>query len=161
MEDFEYHAIIDNSDKIVLTESTIRDATILYDSNGLPKQIIFENQRFNIVVEDANQDNYRVKVEGISFEIELKRPIHTLVEDLGFTKPKTQSDQVICSPMPGHILNLNKTEGEKVTLGENLLTLEAMKMENTIQSPRDGVVKHIYIKIGETVTKGQKLLEIG
>ncbi|WP_456326891.1 biotin/lipoyl-containing protein, partial [Palaeococcus sp. (in: euryarchaeotes)] len=50
---------------------------------------------------------------------------------------------------------------EQVKTGQGLLVLEAMKMENEIPSPKDGIIKSILIKEGDTVDTGQALIELG
>jgi len=65
------------------------------------------------------------------------------------------------APMPGIIIRLEKSEGDKVEEGDVLLILEAMKMENSITSPASGVVKEIRCKEGDNVQKGQVLVVIG
>ena len=60
--------------------------------------------------------------------------------------------------MPGLVLGISINAGEKVTKGDTLLILEAMKMENVIKSPTDGVIKSIAVKKGETVEKNQVIL---
>ena len=61
--------------------------------------------------------------------------------------------------MPGLVLNIFVEEGMEVSKGENILVLEAMKMENIIKSPAEGRVKTIFIKNGDKVEKNQILLE--
>jgi len=62
--------------------------------------------------------------------------------------------------MPGLILSVNVKENQEVKEGEILLILEAMKMENAIESPKNGVVKSINIKVGNTVSKGALMIEL-
>ena len=62
--------------------------------------------------------------------------------------------------MPGKILRILMNEGEKVKVGQGLLVLEAMKMENEIPAPKDGVVIKILVNEGETVDTGQPLMEL-
>jgi pyruvate carboxylase subunit B len=66
----------------------------------------------------------------------------------------------VTAPMPGKVLRVLVREGDRVSVGQGLLILEAMKMENEIPSPKDGVVKRILIKEGDTVDTGQPLIEI-
>lgn len=66
----------------------------------------------------------------------------------------------LTAPMPGKVRALNVSEGDKVTKGQTLLLLEAMKMEIRIQSPRDGVVKKLFVQQGQTVEREQMLVEI-
>jgi biotin carboxyl carrier protein len=62
--------------------------------------------------------------------------------------------------IPGTIVEIKVKRGQKVTEGEPLLLLEAMKMRNIINSPKDGRVKKIWVKQGEKVTKNQLLVEL-
>lgn len=66
----------------------------------------------------------------------------------------------IDSPMPGTILDIKVTNGQKVSKGETLLILEAMKMENEIVSPRDAVVNSIKVSKGQNVDSGTPLVFI-
>ena len=68
--------------------------------------------------------------------------------------------QVIESPMPGNIFKLLVKPGEHVTKGQDILILEAMKMENNIMSEYSGTVKQWFVKEGTIVAVGEKLVEI-
>jgi biotin carboxyl carrier protein len=61
--------------------------------------------------------------------------------------------------MPGLVLKVFAVEGDEVKKGDNLLILEAMKMENIIKCPADVTIKKIRIKSGNKVEKGQILIE--
>jgi biotin carboxyl carrier protein len=61
--------------------------------------------------------------------------------------------------MPGLILEINVVVGQTVKENDPLLILEAMKMENSFLSPRDGVIKSIAVIKGDAVDKGQLLIE--
>lgn len=66
----------------------------------------------------------------------------------------------VSAPMPGTILRVNKAAGDQVKAGEAVVVLEAMKMENDISSPKDGVIKAIAVNKGDTVASGQFLFEV-
>ena len=68
--------------------------------------------------------------------------------------------KTVTSPMPGTILNINVTNGQSVRAGEILLVLEAMKMENDIVAPSDGIVKQVLVTKGSTVDTDQVLVII-
>lgn len=68
--------------------------------------------------------------------------------------------QTANSPMPGQVLRILVAEGQRVKMGDVLIALEAMKMEQTIKATMDGVVGAILVKAGEIVAPGQKLVEI-
>ena len=67
--------------------------------------------------------------------------------------------QFLLAPMPGKIVSINVKEGQKIKSGENILVLEAMKMENMITSVKAATIKKINIKKGEAVEVDQILIE--
>jgi acetyl-CoA/propionyl-CoA carboxylase, biotin carboxylase, biotin carboxyl carrier protein len=69
------------------------------------------------------------------------------------------SDKSIKAPMQSTVVKLAVAAGDKVVEGDQVIVLEAMKMEQSISSPRDGVVKAVKVSIGETVPSGTVLIE--
>ena len=65
------------------------------------------------------------------------------------------------SPLPGVILDIRIKEGDTVAVGQTLVVLEAMKMENNIDSDRAGVVKSIKVNRGDSVLEGDVLITLG
>lgn len=68
---------------------------------------------------------------------------------------------VVSAPMPGKILKVLVQPGAQVKNGQNIMVLEAMKMENEILSPSDGVVREVKVKEGDNVNTGDTLVVIG
>lgn len=64
------------------------------------------------------------------------------------------------APMPGMLLKVKKIKGDYVEVGEAVMILEAMKMENEIRSATRGTVKNIFVKEGEAVEKGAILFSV-
>jgi biotin carboxyl carrier protein len=73
------------------------------------------------------------------------------------TKPK--GVKTIKSPLPGSVLRVLVSEGQKVKHGELLLTLESMKMENNILSEKEGVIKFVHVVNGQTVMQDDPLFD--
>ena len=69
------------------------------------------------------------------------------------------SASAVLAPLPGTIVGITVREGQSVKRGEELLTLEAMKMKNSIRAGRDGKVGTIHVKVGDQVRHNQILLE--
>lgn len=74
--------------------------------------------------------------------------------------PALAAGEVVKSPMPGNILKINVTVGQKVNEGDALLVLEAMKMENEVAAPRSGTVAQIIVSKGAVVETGAPLVVI-
>ena len=71
-----------------------------------------------------------------------------------------EGNVAVSAPMPGKILAVKAKEGDSVKAGDVLLVLEAMKMENDIVAPQDGVVASINVKVGYSVESGAKLASL-
>lgn len=69
------------------------------------------------------------------------------------------SEKTITAPVGGTIVEVKLRKGDKVTTGQEILILEAMKMHTSIGAPADGVIKSIPVSAGETVREGQVLVE--
>ena len=66
----------------------------------------------------------------------------------------------VTSPMPGNILKINVSAGQKVAKGDVLCVLEAMKMENDIPAPQDGVIASVNVQKGASVNSGDVLVTL-
>lgn len=70
------------------------------------------------------------------------------------------SGETVAAPMPGNIIRVDVKEGDKVTAGQVLVILEAMKMENEIVAPKDGTVAQVVTSKGAVVETGSPLVII-
>jgi len=66
----------------------------------------------------------------------------------------------ITAPLPGLVLAIEVKEGQGVESGQSLLTMEAMKMENQITAPHNGIVRKIFVSANDSVAEGDPLIEI-
>lgn len=64
------------------------------------------------------------------------------------------------APMPGKVIAIKAVPGQAVRKGEELLVVEAMKMENALRAPRDGVVRSLRARVGDMVSPGTVLVEL-
>jgi propionyl-CoA carboxylase alpha chain len=71
---------------------------------------------------------------------------------------KNTLSKTLISPMPGQVVKICVSENQKVNLGEDLIILDAMKMENILKADKDIIVKKINVKAGDTVSMDQELI---
>jgi 3-methylcrotonyl-CoA carboxylase alpha subunit len=71
----------------------------------------------------------------------------------------TQHDLVI-SPMPGRVVKVAVSPGDRVKMNQTLVVLEAMKIEHQVAAPRDGVVEQVLCQAGDQVELGAPLVEL-
>ena len=72
--------------------------------------------------------------------------------------PTTSSGKELTAPLPGVIVAVLAKPGDSVSRGQELMTLEAMKMKNAIKSHRDGVIDAVPVGVGDQVAHGQPLV---
>jgi len=138
---------------------------------------------YDVEIEEVEGNVAKVNVNGIRFDVELKQPINptSSLKKVHVEAPKpvarpaapvaapaaaapkpaaTGAGSPIKAPLPGTITELKVNVGDKVSQGDVVLVLEAMKMQNNIESEYSGTVSSIAVKQGETVMEGAVLLTI-
>ncbi|WP_326600691.1 acetyl/propionyl/methylcrotonyl-CoA carboxylase subunit alpha [Streptomyces sp. NBC_01803] len=73
---------------------------------------------------------------------------------------QTAGTDTLTAPMPGTVTVVKAAEGDKVTAGQSLLVVEAMKMEHVIAAPHDGTVTGLDVTVGSTVAIDQVLVQV-
>ena len=73
---------------------------------------------------------------------------------------KIPNDKQSLAFIPGTISDIFVKEGDSVEKGQIMMLLEAMKMKNRVEAPFDGVVKKIYVKVGQNVSKNFMMIEL-
>ncbi|SMC73803.1 acetyl-CoA carboxylase biotin carboxyl carrier protein subunit [Pedobacter africanus] len=143
---------------------TIEGAAVQLDSSVLSEKhvsVIYQNRSYNIelVSEDKSEKTSLIKVNGNLYHVAIQDQYDLLLQQLGFDNSKTSKMKEIKAPMPGLVLNVVVEEGQEVNKGDNLLVLEAMKMENIIKSPAGGTVKKVLVSKGDKVEKNEILIQ--
>ncbi len=139
--------------------------------------------KYNVQVNDLNEESKMAKVilNGVSFDVEIDgiSTIHpkvkpqvaratqyatnvtpSLVESTPVAAAHVGAGSAVRSPLPGTIVDIKVSVGAKVSVGDTLMVLEAMKMENNIDADASGTIKEISVQKGATVMEGQILLVI-
>lgn len=123
--------------------------------------ILYQNKSYQaeVVKVDFVAKSVSLKINNNRYTVDVKDKFDLLLEKMGISAGNAGKVNNIKAPMPGLIINLKVAEGDTVKTGDQLLILEAMKMENILKSPGDGVVKKIKVKKGDSVEKNQVLIE--
>ncbi len=103
---------------------------------------------------------YSVEVDGDLFDVKVMPTGYAIQEVGSVSGPSGPVEGGVESTMQGMILKLKVNAGDKVNEGDVVAVVEAMKMENDIQSPHSGTVEEIFTAEGETVNSGDTLMVI-
>ncbi|HMV03151.1 MAG TPA: acetyl-CoA carboxylase biotin carboxyl carrier protein subunit [Chitinophagales bacterium] len=124
--------------------------------------IIDNNESFNIEVVRADFQNktFEIKVNDTIYPIQLEDELDMLLEKMGMSAVGSNTMDNVKAPMPGLVLRITVDVGQEVNKGDNLIVLEAMKMENIIKATGTGKVKNILVTEKQAVEKNQLLIEM-
>ena len=152
---FEIHNI---ADRLVLNDSNL-DYDIIILPNG-DYHMTLDNKSYTIKVLDKNTStgNLTVLINGRTISTTLQNKLAKLLKSMGMESGKRKLKE-LKAPMPGLVLNVLIQVGDEVTEGQELIILEAMKMENAIKSPQDGIIQSIAVQNQDKVEKNQILIE--
>ncbi len=130
-------------------------------TNNLKYHVLKDNTSYKAKITKSNFNNktYTVSVNNNSYEVNISSELDALIKKMGFSFSSAKHINSIKAPMPGLILDINVQIGQEVKEDDVLLILEAMKMENIIISPRNGIIKSVSVNKGDAIEKGQLLIE--
>ena len=110
------------------------------------------------VVEDPcdnpGMDCGSLVIEGSRYKTQLTKKF------LNRKKWESHDPKKLYSHLPGTILEIGVSEGQSVLESDQVIILESMKMRNRIMAPYKGVIKNIFIKEGDRISKGELLFEM-
>jgi biotin carboxyl carrier protein len=142
---------------------TIDDEPIEIDFRRLPSggitSLLLDNRSISAVV-DERGDDWEVLIMGELYSVKVQDERSFRLAQRGGPGVGVDGEAVVKSPMPGIIVAVPVAEGDKVSLGDKVVILESMKMENELRAPCDGVITHVNVSAGASVEKDQALVTI-
>ncbi len=112
-----------------------------------------------VVQVDAVGPGWRLILEGGQADVLVLTPRQAELYALMPVKAAPDTSKFLLSPMPGLLASVAVTEGQEIKAGEVLAVVEAMKMENVLRAVRDGTVKTLHAKAGDSLRVDQKIIE--
>ncbi|MBU3658963.1 MAG: acetyl-CoA carboxylase biotin carboxyl carrier protein subunit [Flavobacteriales bacterium] len=123
--------------------------------------LLHKGKKFHgeIVKDDSENNQLTIKINHRVFQVKKRGELDELIASLGLDVPKIKKLKELAAPMPGRVLKIFVKEGDEIQIGDNVLSLEAMKMENILKAEGIGTVSKICIAEGDVVDKGAVLIE--
>lgn len=162
MAESKYKAIV-NSNHVFEFDDSQLELSDMATLEGNAYHIITEDHTSKVAeVVNFNKQKKLVTVEidGEQYDVVIKDAFDILVKEMGLSANVVKKVSAINAPMPGLVIEVLVENGQTVAEGENLLILEAMKMENIIKAPADIAIKEIKVKKGDAVEKNQILIDL-
>jgi len=132
---------------------------IISDKQGFV-YIVWKKKKYLVDIIEKNQNQYEVLVNGVSYPISIETPFSYKRRKYLAKNKNVSKVERIQAPMPGKIVEFLVEEDQEVKVGEPLLILEAMKMQNEIVSNIQGKINKINFNPDDTVMKDDVLIEV-
>jgi len=151
-------------------------------TNNMVTQINLEELLVSTEAKEVNKinnsifeiNNEVIEVLGINFDtkelnfrhnhsthtVQFKNNLDFVLDKMGIKRTFEAVNTDVKAPMPGKVLSVIVKAGDAVAKGDGIMILEAMKMENVLKSEGDCVIKSILIEAGQSVEKGQVMIEL-
>ena len=138
------------------------DAVDLIRTSPTAFNLLNNHRSVNAVLIEADESAKKQTIEigGERFAVQIRDELDITLDKMGFGMVTGKQIKEIKAPMPGLVLEVTVTEGQHVYEGDRLLILVAMKMENSILINTEATIKRIAVGAGETVDRGQVLIEL-
>ncbi|MEN8118209.1 MAG: biotin/lipoyl-containing protein [Bacteroidota bacterium] len=128
---------------------------------------------YDVHLKDIEDNIAELDVNGTIYEVEIhsevktsktpkliRKPVEKLPGEGQIKKSESTSKHKVTAPLPGTILKISVSVGDVVTEGQNIIVMEAMKMENQVQTAKGGEVTSIKVNVGDSVLQDDVLIEI-
>jgi len=149
-----------------------REHRVEVRSSGEGPRVVVDGATFAVDVSPVCPGTFLLRLDGVTETFHCVRADRTIhlswrgsvyrleeVDDEGASGHRPASG-TLEAPMPGKITAVRVGIGDRVSRGDEVLVVEAMKMENAVRAPRDGVVKSLRVKVGDAVAAGHVLAEL-
>jgi biotin carboxyl carrier protein len=158
-EDESHEIELDNQQIKIDGKETEIDLVKLLDNKF---HILQNHKSYNLEVihADYNLKRFSIKVNNNIYDLNLQTELDALLDKMGMSVTSDEQMDNVKAPMPGLVLDILVEIGQTINKGDNLVVLEAMKMENIIKASGKGVVKNINVNKKDAVEKNQLLIEM-
>ena len=126
-------------------------------------KVTLNNRVYEVEVEQGEAmlvDEYELAAPAAPAPAAAAAPVASAAPAAAAAPVAVAAGEAVKSPMPGNILKINVTQGQKVNEGDVIMILEAMKMENEIVATRSGTIAQIAVSKGAVVETGAVLAVI-
>jgi len=122
--------------------------------------LLLGKESWTVACQQLDGRRWALGAAGERFEVEVQDDRSKQIEALTGRGRKVAVGGVIKAPMPGLVVRVEVSAGQVVEVGEGLVVVEAMKMENELRASHKGVVEQIHVKAGDRVEKGAPLVTL-
>jgi biotin carboxyl carrier protein len=130
---------------------------VRFDGTVASLRFVEDGRSFHVSYDKGDNRHWRIGVVDREFTFEVLTPVEAIDASVGGAGGGAS---VVTAPIPGKVVAVKVAVGDEVEVGQSLVVLEAMKMENELTAEQSGKVSAIHAEAGDTVDTGSVLVEL-
>lgn len=151
--------LFDESRRVLKNEKGEEISTDVRELSKGEFSVIVDGNSYHLFI-SGNHGTSHATMNNAVIEIDRETMRDKLAKQLQQESGVISSSLIVRAPMPGLITRILKSEGASVMIGEGILVVEAMKMENEIRAPKNGIIQQIFVTEKQTIEKNDRLMTI-
>ena len=153
-EEFEGKIIgFDKDANLIVQINGIDHLIKVLDMNSDKFEFLFDNAFHEIKILEVTSTELKILLDGQSIGLKKHAKLTEIIEKSRANLGGASSLNTISSQIPGRVISISVNKGDPVKQGDNIVVLESMKMQVAIKSPRDGTVRDLKVKEGQSISR--------
>ncbi len=116
-------------------------------------EFLFDNAFHEIKILEVTSTELKILLDGQSMSLKKHSRLTEIIEKSRVNSGGITSQNTISSQIPGRVISISLNKGDVVKQGDNIVVLESMKMQVAIKSPRDGTIRDLKVKEGQSISR--------
>jgi biotin carboxyl carrier protein len=154
---------IDRDNNLILRINNIDHNLKLVNFKSNMLEFIFDNSYYEIRILDITNTDIFVLINGSPLTLKKHSILTDIIEksSKGGGGSGQSALNSISSQIPGRVISISINKGDSVKKGDSIIVLESMKMQVSIKSPRDGIIKELRVKEGQSISRNDVVATLG
>ncbi|MDQ4074552.1 MAG: acetyl-CoA carboxylase biotin carboxyl carrier protein subunit [Thermoproteota archaeon] len=140
-----------NGIKIKINDTIHTIKIIEFRSDGF--EFMFDDSYNEVKVLESTSTDLKILLNGSPLTLKKHSKLAEVIEKSSGRGAGQASQNSISSQIPGRVISISVSKGDSIKKGDNIVVLESMKMQVAVKSPRDGVVKELKVKEGQSISR--------
>jgi biotin carboxyl carrier protein len=149
---------LEGGELILDTEDERVSADVASLPDGESYSLLVNGRSYEVAIEEDG-DELAVNLDGRRFQVSVRSPLEKTLREVR-RGGQVATGSVVRAPMPGLVVDLKVAPGERVTAGQPVAIIEAMKMQNELAAESAGEVKTVHVEAGQSVEAGKELITL-
>ena len=152
--------VVEISNEGVSVSGQTIDAELETIPDSPVRSLLLDDASHRLVARGAGRGRWDLSIRGRQLSVDVMDERTRAIREITGAGAVPSGPKPVRAPMPGMVVRVEVSEGDRVSPGQGLLIVEAMKMENELRAETAGRVRKVHVAAGEAVAKDQILVEL-